>query len=183
MKRIAVALLLTSCAGSRGGLFSSGVDASGVPSFSGGVDSAIDSGTDTIGDGAITGDGAVKLYFDSSRVDETETDTLVDDGGWDAPTLVDVVSTCTPLPESSQSCGSDASVITPREYCVLSLAGTTGHYPHFAAPMPSGCRCAETYDCACLLAHTSDPCRGFSTYDGGFSGCNDTGQYVLVDCP
>jgi hypothetical protein len=70
-------------------------------------------------------------------------------------------ATCTPLPDASLTCnGSACSADT--QYCLF------GSVPNQCLPIPPECQCAETHNCACLLAHAT-PC------DGGTFGCTDFG--------
>jgi hypothetical protein len=182
------------CGGARYGLGPDPSGDSGGDSGNGGsVDEASlsdDAGDDGWGDDvtAITTEtegGIVKLYFDSGDRNESGEDTAVDivapgDGAVFDSNL-DSNPVCTPIPSSSYTCSiqgrQSITVITPSQYCAqhISIKG-------FAVPMPAACQCAETWGCACLLMY-GDPCRGFGSYDGSFSGCNDSQGFLAVACP
>jgi hypothetical protein len=79
----------------------------------------------------------------------------------DVATGVDASTTCTPIvPVMTQigGCGGNyATGITfsvPSQFC-LYILGPTDHWS--AAVTPEACRCAETYNCACVLSELS-PC-------------------------
>lgn len=66
-------------------------------------------------------------------------------------------STCTPLPTSTFACGTDRVLVSaPDQFCVALNNVTTA--PGVATSTPPECRCAETYNCACILAAIPNPC-------------------------
>ncbi len=164
-----LATAVMACSGSR----SSIIAQASASADSGNGQSDAQTDTDT-GDASDTDsmESTLKLYFDSSPGDRGID---VDDAAFEA---AEASLTCTPIPPVSYGCGSSLSFTSPEQYCVVNL---TGGRHNFVASVPSACQCAETFGCACLLAY-GNPCVGFGSYDGSFSGCsNMTG--LLVDCP
>jgi hypothetical protein len=84
---------------------------------------------------------------------------------------------CTPIAPYYFACGTNLATTTaPGEFCLAINAGTS--VSGMPTPMPSGCRCKETYTCACLLAAIADPCQGRS-----LQGCGvGNGPALRVDC-
>jgi hypothetical protein len=133
-------------------------DASAVDAPSGddggGADARLDSAADAAD--ALSGD-------DRSSDTSTEDAAAVDASATDAPS--DAGCTLTTAPPIS--CGGVNNCNAATNYCVA------GSVPNTCKPIPAECVCADTHDCACLLARIPSPC------DGGIVTCTayaDGGQ-------
>lgn len=100
-------------------------------------------------------------------------DTTASDGGQDASDG----GACTPLTSAQSSCTGAMGATTPAYYFTYGLVpqgcfAQGSCYPHLTPPK---CRCAETYNCACILPQAR--CA-----DGGQCTCDDSTGTVIVTC-
>ena len=180
-----VALLLAvACGGARFGLGPVPSDDSGEGSAPNTIDAV-----GAVDDAGVDAEDAqtevdLKLHFDSASRDVDSGEDAAIDAGVDVNTPGDAVApdssaSCTPIPPSGHTCGMGTLIVTPTEYCAQN---PTGGNRSFVVSMPKACQCAETWGCACLEAQ-GNPCKTFGSYDGSFSGCNDSPGFIAVACP
>jgi hypothetical protein len=131
------------------------------------VDAAMEGATMDASMEAATEAGGGDGGGDSSSGDGATSDASAGDAGAEGG--------CTPPVGGTYSCGANDCDGTS-DYCLVGMASRT------CEPLPPQCRCAETLDCACLLAHVTSPCgigsvHCFPMHDGGL--------YWLeaIDCP
>jgi len=157
-----LAAFLTAC----GSPFSAGIaeqpDSGGGPGDSGVIEEMPEV-TDSGNHADATPDEAMPDVRDSGSEQADEETPDVQDSG-----IVPVGdSGCTPYPPGSIFCGG-APMAVPGFYCMSFMYGGGAQLA-----TPPECQCAGTYTCACILAHSADPCDGAGT----FKSCSGTTVY------
>lgn len=87
---------------------------------------------------------------------------------------------CTPMTKA-WTCSSSSPPISividgPATFCVANF----DNHPVSPRVTPAECQCQETYNCACIMALTSNPC-GFG--DASAMTCSDQGFGPEIECP
>jgi hypothetical protein len=120
-------------------------DASVMDATGGGDDGGLDASGD-----ALLADGADALA-DGGSGDTATDDGAASDGGLpDAPAEAGCVLSTGP----AISCGGLNNCGGATNYCLA------GSLPNTCKAIPPECVCADSHDCACLLAHIASPCDG-----------------------
>jgi hypothetical protein len=170
-----LALALGGC-GDSGGAGGGGNDASQTAGEGGGFDGAHGGSPDSTVDGAWPEGGGPS---DDGGPDggapgdvTSGGDSIADDGGsGDATTE----GGCTPIGAGSFSCAA-STCNGSTSFCQVGMVNKT------CKPLPVQCQCAETLDCACLLANVQNPCgigplKCYPMDDGGVYWIE------AIDCP
>lgn len=130
-------------------------------------------GNDGPADGPRPADGGSEDRLHDASADVGDASPA--DGGTALDASIDA-RTCTPIDAPPSVSCNGGPVCTPGTFC----EAWPRNGGQLCEPLPAECSCAETFSCACLLAHVPALCMPSVQYPSKVAGCTVDGGTILL---